>query len=150
MPNTLLNKVIRAFPCGRPLAIAHYLPSGRLFRTSQVLHSLTLCFLNNLYLLQKIRAIILLMNTEKLALATKILKNAGCTEVYLFGSQATGRANENSDVDLGVKGLPASVFFGIHYDLEQALRMRVDLVDFDFQKDFYNLLNDIGELKKIG
>ncbi len=90
------------------------------------------------------------MNAAKLDAAIKILKNAGCSEVYLFGSQALGRANENSDVDLGVRGMPAGAFFGIHFDLEQALRMPVDLVDFDFQKDFFELLQRVGELKKIG
>ena len=90
------------------------------------------------------------MDAEKLAVATKILKNAGCTEVYLFGSQATGRAGENSDVDLGVKGLPPRLFYRMHWQLEDALDMKVDLVDFDFQKDFYDLLDGIGELKKIG
>ena len=53
-----------------------------------------------------------------LAKATNILKNAGCTEIYLFGSQATGKANDNSDVDLGVKGLPPKLFFRMHSDLE--------------------------------
>lgn len=90
------------------------------------------------------------MNAAKLATATKILKNAGCTEIYLFGSQATGKANENSDVDLGIRGLGNKPFFGLHYDLEQALKMKVDLVDFDYQKDFFELLKNVGELKKIG
>ena len=90
------------------------------------------------------------MNTAKLDIATKILKDAGCTEVYLFGSQATGRAHSGSDVDLGIRGLTAGSFFGLHYDLEQALKMRIDLVDFDHQKDFFELLQKAGELKKIG
>ena len=90
------------------------------------------------------------MDKRKLLQATKILKDAGCTEVYLFGSQATGKASKNSDVDLGVKGLPVQSFFGIHYDLEIALNMRVDLVDFDYQNDFFSLLKRHGELQKIG
>ena len=90
------------------------------------------------------------MNAAKLSEAARILKNAGCSEVYLFGSQATGRANVNSDIDLGVRGLSSASIFGLHYDLEQALRTKVDLVDFDYQKDFFDLLNRIGELKKIG
>ena len=90
------------------------------------------------------------MTANKLATATKILKNAGCSEVYLFGSQATGRANKNSDVDLGIRGLSSNSFFALHYDLERALNMRVDLVDFDYQKDFFELLQRLGELKKIG
>ncbi len=90
------------------------------------------------------------MNAAKLNIATKILKDAGCAEVYLFGSQATGRAHSGSDVDLGIRGLTTGSFFGLHYDLEQALKMRIDLVDFDHQKDFFELLQRSGELKKIG
>ncbi len=90
------------------------------------------------------------MNALVLSKATDILKNAGCTEIYLFGSQATGKANSNSDVDLGVKGLPPKLFFRMHSDLEEVLKMPVDLVDFDYQTDFFNLLKKVGELKKIG
>lgn len=90
------------------------------------------------------------MDKRKLLRAAKILKDAGCTEIYLFGSQTNGKVGKNSDVDLGVKGLPAQSFFGIHYDLEIALNMRVDLVDFDYQKDFFSLLKRHGELQKIG
>ena len=90
------------------------------------------------------------MDAQLLTTATKLLKDAGCTEVFLFGSQATGNATVNSDVDLGVKGLPSTLFFRIHSDLEEVLKMPVDLVDFDYQKDFYEMLSRIGELKKIG
>lgn len=90
------------------------------------------------------------MDTKKIALAVKILKDAGSCEVYLFGSQAKDCATENSDIDLGVKGLPSEMFFGIRYDLETSLKMPIDLVDFDYQKDFYELLKRSGELKKIG
>ena len=90
------------------------------------------------------------MNANVLSKATDILKKAGCTEVYLFGSQATGRAHTNSDVDLGVFGLAPSLFFRTHFELENALDMKVDLVDFDYEHSFYEMLNSIGELKKIG
>ena len=85
------------------------------------------------------------MNAKLLSKATDILKNAGCTEVYLFGSQATGKAHSGSDVDFGVR-----LLFRMHSDLEEALRMPVDLLDFDSQVDFYNLLQRVGELRKIG
>ena len=90
------------------------------------------------------------MDLNQLSKAVKILKDSGCTEVFLFGSQANGKATAFSDVDLGVKGLPAQSFFALHFDLERALNMKVDLVDFDYQKDFYELLKKHGELKKIG
>ena len=51
------------------------------------------------------------MNAMILAKATNILKNAGCTEIYLFGSQATGKANDNSDVDLGGKRFASKALF---------------------------------------
>ena len=91
-----------------------------------------------------------IMNANVLTKATDILKKAGCTEVYLFGSQATGHAHANSDVDLGVFGLSPSLFFRTHFELENALNMKVDLVDFDYERSFYEMLNSIGELKKIG
>ncbi|MBQ4237324.1 MAG: nucleotidyltransferase domain-containing protein [Treponema sp.] len=90
------------------------------------------------------------MNAEKLSKAADILKNAGCTEIYLFGSQATGKAHATSDVDLGVKGLPGKLFFRMHSDLEEVLKMPVDLVDFDYQSIFFDLLKRAGELQKIG
>jgi predicted nucleotidyltransferase len=90
------------------------------------------------------------MDINLLTTATNILKNAGCTNVYLFGSQVRGIANDNSDIDLGVKGLKPSLFFRVHLQLENALNMKVDLVDFDYQRSFFELLQDIGELKQIG
>lgn len=90
------------------------------------------------------------MNASILSKATNILKDAGCTEIYLFGSQAKGTATSGSDIDLGVKGLPPKLLFRMHSDLEEALKMPVDLVDFDYQKDFFKLLQKVGELKKIG
>ena len=90
------------------------------------------------------------MNAKLLAKATDILKSAGCSEAYLFGSQATGKAHSLSDVDLGVRGLPPRLLFRMHSDLEEALKMPVDLVDFDSHADFYDLLQRVGELRKIG
>ena len=95
--------------------------------------------------------ILTFMVTEtQLSTAKNLLKNAGCTDIFLFGSQATGRAHSDSDVDLGVKGLPPRLFYRMHWQLEDALNMKVDLVDFDFQRDFFELLQSVGELKKIG
>ena len=91
-----------------------------------------------------------MVTQNQLSKAVNLLKNVGCSEIFLFGSQAKGCANLDSDVDFGVKGLPPRLFFRTHSDLEEILKMPVDLVDFDFQRDFYELLNRIGELKKIG
>ena len=73
---------------------------------------------------------------------SNILKDEGCKEIFLFGSHVTGRASADSDIDIGVKGLNPSRFFAVY--------AKLDLVDFDEQESFFNFLNGIGELKKIG
>lgn len=79
-----------------------------------------------------------------------ILTTAGCKELFLFGSQANGTADKNSDIDIGVKGLPPQKFFAVHAQLEEACGREVDLVDFDEKPKLYSLLDKLGELKKIG
>ena len=60
-----------------------------------------------------------------------------------------GSSNENSDLDIGIKGLPHQRFFTVHSALEDATHKTVDLIDFDDNPRFFNLLRDLGELKKI-
>jgi predicted nucleotidyltransferase len=43
--------------------------------------------------------------------AIEILKTAGCTDIYLFGSLATGKSGESSDIDLAVRGCPLKPSF---------------------------------------
>jgi predicted nucleotidyltransferase len=43
---------------------------------------------------------------KDIELATDLLKNEGCKNIYLFGSLITGKIHENSDIDIGIKGLP--------------------------------------------
>jgi predicted nucleotidyltransferase len=82
--------------------------------------------------------------------ATKMLKNEGCEAVYLFGSLVTGKNNENSDIDLGIKGFPAEKFFKLYSRLYFDFENKIDLVDFDSDEDFYSMLNRIGEVVQIG
>ncbi len=81
---------------------------------------------------------------------SKLLFDMGCSEVYLFGSQVTGNINENSDIDIGIKGLPPQKFFATHSMLEDATGKSIDLIDFDEKPQFFALLQGLGELKKIG
>ena len=74
----------------------------------------------------------------------------GCTESYIFGSQANGNADEYSDIDIGIKGLAPQKFFATHSMLEDATGKTVDLVDFDEKPQFFALLMNLGELQKIG
>ena len=91
------------------------------------------------------------MLSEKMTsdISTSLL-NEGCSESYLFGSHITGEANENSDIDIGIKGLPPHKFFALHSKLEDATGKNVDLIDFDEKPQFFALLQNLGELKRIG
>jgi predicted nucleotidyltransferase len=82
--------------------------------------------------------------------AITVLKNEGCRSVLLFGSLVTGKIHENSDIDIGITGLPANRFFRVYLILDRKLSNKVDLVDFDDNIKFYTLLNSLGEVLKIG
>jgi predicted nucleotidyltransferase len=48
---------------------------------------------------------------KDLKLAVEILKDAGCSEIYIFGSIMKHTADDNSDIDLAIKGCPRGMFF---------------------------------------
>jgi predicted nucleotidyltransferase len=87
---------------------------------------------------------------EDIKTATKLLKDEGCKAVFLFGSMITGKIHQNSDIDIGITGLPPKKFFRVYANLDKKLSNKVDLVDFDLNKDFYTLLNNLGEVVEIG
>ena len=91
-----------------------------------------------------------MLTREMTTRITKILSDMGCTESYIFGSQVNGNADEYSDIDIGIKGLPPQKFFATHSMLEDATGQTVDLIDFDEKLQFFALLQDLGELRKIG
>ena len=82
--------------------------------------------------------------------AANLLKNEGCEAVYLFGSLVTGKIRDNSDIDIGVKGLPKGKFLEVYSRLYFDFENKIDLVDFDTNSDFYSMLNSIGEVIEIG
>ncbi|MDR2767110.1 MAG: nucleotidyltransferase domain-containing protein [Treponema sp.] len=82
--------------------------------------------------------------------ATNLLKSEGCQSIYLFGSLATGKSHDNSDIDIGIKGLPKGKFFETCAKVYFAMDNDIDIVDFDNNTDFYNLLNRQGEVVEIG
>jgi predicted nucleotidyltransferase len=83
-------------------------------------------------------------------LAVNYLKSEGCTAIYLFGSIVTGKTHGESDIDIGVKGLPPKKFIRTYSILNDKLINRIDLVDFDINNAFFELLDSLGEVKKIG
>jgi len=82
--------------------------------------------------------------------ATNILKNEGCLSIYLFGSLVTGQNHDDSDIDIGIKGLPKGKFFETCSKVYFAIDNEIDIVDFDSNEGFYSLLNRLGEVVEIG
>ena len=82
--------------------------------------------------------------------AVEILKEAGCTSVFLFGSLASGNVREKSDIDLAVRGCPKGKFFHLVGRLLIELDYPVDLVNLDMQDGLAHYLEKEGELLQIG
>jgi predicted nucleotidyltransferase len=81
--------------------------------------------------------------------AISILREERCSEVYVFGSIATDKATETSDIDIGIRGYPRERFFRIYGRLISELDHEVDLVDFDQQSELFTVLQRIGEIRRI-
>lgn len=79
---------------------------------------------------------------QDVAQAVEILKQEGCSEVYLFGSGATSNVLDDSDIDLAVRGCPPERFFRVFGMLLIELERSVDLIDLDAPNAFVqHLLN---------
>ncbi|MDR3198497.1 MAG: nucleotidyltransferase domain-containing protein [Planctomycetaceae bacterium] len=87
---------------------------------------------------------------KDIEIATNLLKKEGCEAIFLFGSLVTGKTHDDSDIDIGIKGLPPKKFIRTYSILNDKLLNRIDLVDFDINNTFFELLNSLGEVKKIG
>jgi predicted nucleotidyltransferase len=81
--------------------------------------------------------------------AVRILKEEGCTEIYLFGSVATGETHAESDIDLAVRGCPPGRFFQTLGRLLMELDRSVDLVDLDSADPFAEFLQQKRRLLRI-
>lgn len=86
---------------------------------------------------------------DDLALAVKILKEEGCTAVYLFGSAAEGESGRVQDIDLAVKGCPTGEFFRVLGRLILELENPVDLINLDMNDDFAEFLEREGRLRRV-
>jgi len=83
--------------------------------------------------------------------AVKILKENGAKEVFIFGSIANGKFNQDSDIDIAVKGLSEKEFFRIASILMFELENEIDLIDLDdIENRFSQMLLKVGGLLKIG
>jgi predicted nucleotidyltransferase len=82
--------------------------------------------------------------------AVEILKEAGCTHIFLFGSLTAGKVRDGSDIDLAIRGCPKGRFFYLLGRLLLELDHPVDLVSLDRQDAFTCYLEEEGELLQIG
>jgi predicted nucleotidyltransferase len=82
--------------------------------------------------------------------AVKILKEAGCIQVFLFGSLTARKFRDGSDIDLAIQGCPEGRFFHLLGKLLLELDHSVDLVNLDRQDAFARYLEKEGELLQIG
>ncbi|MBI1929891.1 nucleotidyltransferase domain-containing protein [Candidatus Poribacteria bacterium] len=82
--------------------------------------------------------------------AAAALQAAGAREVYLFGSAARGAMREDSDIDLGVSGLPPANFFQAMGEAGDILQRPFDWVDLDEVNPFTRYLQEEGELRRVG
>lgn len=86
---------------------------------------------------------------EDINRAVEILRNAGCTEIFLFGSIAEGKAGKTSDIDLAVRGCSANNYFHLLGKLMLELNHPVDLVNLDKGDEFSKYLLEEGELLNV-
>ena len=83
---------------------------------------------------------------EQVEKAASILNEAGCEEVYLFGSIAENRGREDSDIDLAVRGCPPGMYFELLGKLMLELDSHIDLVNLDKEDSFTHYLETEGSL----
>ena len=81
--------------------------------------------------------------------AVKILREAGATEVFVFGSAAHGKPRPESDLDIAVRGLPPERFFAAMSAVTFAISRVFDLVDLDEENPFTQYLEKEGELLRV-
>ena len=81
--------------------------------------------------------------------AVSFLNSEGCNEIYLFGSLSNGNYDQNSDIDLAVRGVDPKRYFSIYGQLLLQFKHSLDLVDLDIQPAFGKKLLESGQLRRI-
>jgi predicted nucleotidyltransferase len=87
---------------------------------------------------------------EDIRQAIKILKESGCTDIFLFGSLGERRERDGSDIDIAIRGCPKGKFFSLLGKLLLALDHSVDLVNLDSPDPFARYLEKEGRLLQVG
>ncbi len=74
----------------------------------------------------------------------KLSEKYKAKKVFLFGSGCTSK--KSHDIDLGVEGVPNSIFFKFYSELIFSLSKPVDLVDLGKKSRFNDLILSEGTL----
>jgi len=91
--------------------------------------------------------IVMISGTEK-KIILGLARKYKVRELFLFGSSCSPKKH-GSDIDLGVRGVPAANFFNFYGDLMLSLARPVDLVDLTKKNKFNTLVCKDG-LKLYG
>lgn len=86
---------------------------------------------------------------QNLQEAIRILKQSGCTDIFVFGSLAANKVNQHSDIDLAVRGCPKGKFFQVLGKLLIELDVPVDLVNLESRDPFAHYLAQEGDLVQV-
>ena len=86
---------------------------------------------------------------EDLEKAISILKKYGVSEIYIYGSLADGSYNENSDIDINVRGLKPELYLKACADITFTVDRKVDLLNMDTQEKFAQMLENLKELVRV-
>jgi predicted nucleotidyltransferase len=81
--------------------------------------------------------------------ALEILREAGCREIYIFGSLVDGTVTSKSDIDLAVKGIPPEFYFKVLARLIMQLDHPVDLIDLEEDNRFSQMIRREGNLRRV-
>lgn len=87
---------------------------------------------------------------EDIKKAIKILKENDVTEIFIFGQVVNGNFNENSDIDIAIKGIKQEEFYRVASILMFEIEKEIDLIDLDDKNDkFAQMLIDKNILVRI-
>jgi predicted nucleotidyltransferase len=88
----------------------------------------------------------MISNDDKYKIS-EIAKKYKISKLYLFGSIINDEDKENSnDIDLGVEGIPDSLFFKFYSELIFNLTKPVDLIDLRNKSSFNEMIKSKGIL----
>lgn len=86
---------------------------------------------------------------QQIACIIDILKQEGCSEIYVFGSIAEDRFTSNSDIDIAVDFLRKDRFFKVYGQLLGTVSVNLDLVVLNYDNSFSRMLKEQGTLKRV-